>query len=412
MLIQTSIIELNEKINAGGIFGKYTSVIFVSSETPLPSKLNKKLLDEEVGIFIIEPVSQEQRLESIQRGLEVYLYVSAKNNVLLFKNNKLGLVKINKPNQLNNIVSLLQKKGLKAVQDKFKTEEYEPLVLFHLSDLHLGNKNVEKNLPLLEETLTKKTQNIRSNFVITGDVCDSPNIKNMEIYEGFKGFLEKISHHETIMVPGNHDVDTSGIAVTKATRNLFASFKKYPDITLLEENKIAFLLFNSNEPEGQLALAKGKIGKEQLLMMDNELNLLKTKVDLNQYRLIALLHHHITLIRSPKQYKGGLIRKILYNEKTQTLIDKEIFTKWLSDNDVHLVLHGHRHVPYITKVDDIDVISCGSSTGNIELKKKEKMFITFNVINTDSNLVMEYFVTSDGEEEVIIKPLDSFKKQF
>ena len=412
MLIQANIIELNKRFKNENLFDRYHYILLAYSEMKLPKKLDKAILNDDIALFIVSDIKEEIRIDGLNPLIETFLFSSNKENLFIIKKNEFTHIKISKVDQINEVIKMLPKKSLKVIKEKIDKDSEMGVALFHLSDLHLGNKNITKNLTLLKNTLKEKVKNSRSNFVITGDICDSPNIKNIEKYTDFKGFLEKISRREVIMVPGNHDVDASGISVTAGARNLFSSFQKYPDITLLEENKIAFLLFNSNEPGGQLALAKGKIGKEQLLMMDNELNLLKAKVDLKKYRLVALLHHHVTLIPSPKQYKGGLIRKVLFNEKTQTLIDKEVFTKWLNDNDVHLVLHGHRHVPYITKLGDIDVVSCGSSTGNIELKKKEKMFITFNVINTSSNLVMEYFVTDDGEEEVIIKPLNLFKKQF
>ncbi len=408
MLIQTNIIDLNNKVKDAESLKNSNYLVFAFGSLRLPKRLDKIVLNDDISLFIVSDIKKEIRIDGLSPLLESFLYNTDRNSLFVVKGNEFCNIKISKPEQVNEVLKLLPKKPLKIIKEKVEEEKNESVTLFHLSDLHLGNKNIEENLPLLEKTLKEKVKNTRANFIITGDICDSPNIKNIEKYAVFKGFLEKISHREVIMVPGNHDVDASGIAVTQGARNLFSSFQKYPDITLLEENKIAFLLFNSNEPGGKLALAKGKIGNEQLLMMDNELNLLKAKVNLDDYKLIGLLHHHIGLIPSPKQYKGGLIRKVLYNEKTQTLIDKEIFIKWLEDNNVHLILHGHRHIPYITNVNDIDVVSSGSSTGNIELKKNEKMFITFNVINTNSGLVMQYFVTSDNEEEIIIRPLNSF----
>ena len=408
VLIQSNITELNEKTKEENLFEHYSFLVFAFAKLRLPKKLDKTVLNDDIAFFIISDIKKETRLEGLSPIMEKFLFNASEESLFIMRKNEQISIKISKPEQINEVIKLLPKKSLKLIKEKIDKNEESGSTLFHLSDLHLGSKAIVKNVGLLKDTLKEKVKNNKVDFVVTGDLCDSPNPQNIEKYADFKGFLEKISHHEVIMVPGNHDVDASGIAVTRGARNLFSSFQKYPDITLLEENKIALLLFNSNEPDGKLALAKGKIGKEQMLQMDNELNLLGTKINIKEYRLVALLHHHIAVIPSPKQYKGGLIRKVLYNEKTQTLVDKDEFIKWLKENNVHLVLHGHRHVPYITSIKDIDVVSAGSSTGNIELKKKEKMFITFNVINTNSNIVIQYFVTHDGEEEAIIRPLKSF----
>ena len=410
MINELDLFSLNKELKSSDIAKRFEYLIFVFDDVKLPKKLHKIILDSNVCFYVIKNASEEITISEPHHILERLLDNSGRNGVFIVKGEKTLFVDVEDPRQINKILGMLKKKPLFLIKEKFKKFKKDNISLVHLSDLHIGGKGVEDNMPLLKGSLSERLEGLNCNIVISGDICDSPNPQNIEKYEVFRDFLEKISHHEVITVPGNHDVDFSGVAITRIARTLFSAFKKYPDITVIEEAKLVLLLFNSNEPDTGLDLAKGRIGENQMLKMDKEILLLSSRLPLDEYRKVAVLHHHVTSIQTPKEYKGGIIRKILYNEKTQILVDRDRFLEWLKDNDVHLVIHGHRHVPYLSTLENIDIVSCGSSTGKIELRKGVEMFVTYNIINPSASLCLQYFVT-DTKKDLIIRPLEQFKKQ-
>ena len=67
--------------------------------------------------------------------------------------------------------------------------------------------------------------------------------------------------------------------------------------------------------------------------------------------------------------------------------DADNFKEWLQIRGIKLVLHGHKHVPYIGNDGEINIIACGSSTGQIEHIDKQKTYISYNIIKFDENTV-------------------------
>ena len=260
---------------------------------------------------------------------------------------------------------------------------------FHLSDLHFGAKNVitaERRLDALLDSEVKKLGfNDEIDFIITGDAVDSPTDSNYLNYKSFAESLESKSGKEPMFVLGNHDVNVKGLALGKTSQNISSCIGHYPQIKVVDEIETAFLLFNSNTGG---KLAEGKIGKEQMAEMGN---LLDKDPKLSQYKLIAVLHHHIKPIDKPDFYGELWYQKLLpeaFLEKTLRLVDADIFIEWLNSRNVRIVLHGHKHIPFITEYEGIHMIACGSSTGQIAHKNSEKTYLSYNLLKFDANQVV------------------------
>lgn len=287
--------------------------------------------------FVFVPVSSEEEL--------VYLY-----KTISFEPNAISWLK-------------------KHASMKTKPSHY----YFHLSDLHFGAKNVvtaERRLDtLLNSEVRKLGCNDEIDFIVTGDAMDSPTDANYLNYKRFAESLESKSGKEPMFVLGNHDVNVKGLAFGKTSQNLSSSIGNYPQIKVVDEIKTAFLLFNSNTGG---KLAEGKIGKEQMAEMGN---LLDKDPKLSRYKLIAVLHHHIKPIDKPDFYGDRWYQKLLpeaFLEKSLRLVDADLFIEWLNRRNVRIVLHGHKHIPFITEHEGIHMIACGSSTGQIAHKNSEK----------------------------------------
>jgi len=279
-------------------------------------------------------------------------------------------------------------KEIKRITEKKKKPSH---YIFQLSDLHFGAKNVKTAARRLKFLIKSQFDSIEAkdnvSFVITGDSVDSPNNSNENDYRDFSEYLKENYSKNLISVLGNHDINSNGLAFFHGKQQIANKVGEYPKIEVLKNSKVILLLFNSNT-DGMLA--EGKIGKEQMAEMGNQLDKVKK---LGDYLLIAVMHHHLLPIPQPEYYDGKWFEKFLsyFNllEGTLKLKDAELFSEWLKERNVRFVLHGHKHIPFVAKCDGngINAISCGSSTGQIAHKNRDKTHISYNLIKISEKAV-------------------------
>lgn len=261
--------------------------------------------------------------------------------------------------------------------------------IFQLSDLHFGSKNVDIAERRLKSLIKTQLSSIELeddvNFLITGDAVDSPKQVTENDYSDFADFLEERSGKKPIRVLGNHDINNHGLAFFHGKQHIANIVGNYPKIEILEDAKVILLLFNSNT-NGSFAM--GEIGTAQMSEMGN---LLDAVNNLNQYLLIAVMHHHLLPIPQPDYYDEKWYKKIIPNgflDETLRLLDADIFMEWLSKRNVKCVLHGHKHIPFINEHNGIKVISCGSSTGQIVHRERGKTYISYNLVKICSDTII------------------------
>lgn len=259
---------------------------------------------------------------------------------------------------------------------------------FHLSDLHFGAKNVmvaERRLEtLVKSQIQTLDQNDEIDFIVTGDAVDSPTKSNSLEYTKFSEFLESKSGKPPLCVLGNHDVNRKGLAFGRTNQNIADLISKYPQIQVAEDIKTVFLLFNSNISGN---LAEGEIGQEQMAEMGN---ILDRNPKLCNYRLVAVLHHHVVPVETPEFYGRRWYKKLLpegFIEKSLRLIDADVFLEWLIRRNVKIVLHGHKHIPFMTEYQGMHIIACGSSTGQVMHKDSRKTYLSYNMLKFNKNTV-------------------------
>lgn len=273
--------------------------------------------------------------------------------------------------------------------EKKETSHY----YFHLSDLHLGTKNTEASerrlKTLIDTQLSTLEVDDKIDFIITGDAVNSPSKVNNLKYIDFSEFLESKSGKKPVFVLGNHDVNKVGLAFNRKNQILANAVGGYPKILINNEIKVIFLLFNSNT-NGHFA--EGEIGLEQMSEMGNKLDRIP---GLSKYKLVAVLHHHVTHIENPNFYDKRWYEKVLskdFIDSSLRLIDADLFLDWLEQRNVKLILHGHKHVPLISKHNGIHIISCGSSTGQVTHIDRRKTYLSYNVLKftTDSIVCTQF----------------------
>jgi len=260
--------------------------------------------------------------------------------------------------------------------------------ILHLSDLHFGAKNVDVTERRLKKLIQKQVASLDEddslNFVITGDISDSPDQKNANSYRNFSEDIEERYGRKPICVLGNHDINNHGLAFWRGKQHLANIVGNYPMTKILEEPKAILLLFNSNT-KGKLA--QGEIGSSQMSEMGN---LLDGVENIEKYLLIAVLHHHLVPIVRPEHYDDRWYRRIIPRgllDEVLRLNDADVFMEWLKRRNVRFVLHGHKHIPFHAEHGGIQIISCGSSTGQIVHKERGKTYISYNLIKINKDTV-------------------------
>ena len=262
--------------------------------------------------------------------------------------------------------------------EKKKSNHY----IFQLSDLHFGSSNTgirkQRLESIISNQLTKIDINDSVDFIITGDAVDSPKYATEIVYKDFARFIEKECGQPPIRILGNHDINYRGLALNHRNQILVKSISEYPKIKILDDLNIILLLFNSNTNGN---LAEGEIGSDQMSQMGNLLDQID---NLEKYSLIAVLHHHVLDIETPDFYSRKWFEKIIPEsimEDTLKLLDADLFIEWLHQRKVKVVLHGHKHIPFINRSDEgITIISCGSSTGQIIHKDRSKTYLSYNLL--------------------------------
>jgi len=259
--------------------------------------------------------------------------------------------------------------------------------LIHLSDLHLGIKGEESRKLRLIEILKKHRRTTDSQIqmypIISGDLVDTPSLKNEKLLESFESQLESIGLQNPITVLGNHDLFTKGfIRNYQNEKNILTSLASRQLVTVMDDLKLILICFNSNT-DGNWA--QGKIGQNQFSKIGNQLDRIIGKDD---YFKIAILHHHPFEIEKPgwmrKTWYESILGKLSFDvDNSNILIDSKLLIEWLHERKIKFIIHGHKHIPKLFRINEIDIVAGGSSTGNISHFDKGKTFLTYNLINYD-----------------------------
>lgn len=260
-----------------------------------------------------------------------------------------------------------------------------------LSDLHLGTKNRLKGKKVLEDNLDKLYHSLPDatnvHFLITGDLMNSPNRKNMYEASSFMNMLKRKYHSTVTFILGNHDVIVHGMNFLNRQKAKVVAYLLGENIRVLEHEKIIIIKMNSMV-EGNLA--RGKVGKIQLQEIDDELASIK---NINDYTLVAILHHHVVAISKDDFLKTKWHEKIFVGkiiESSKALVDAKEVNEWLQAHQVKYVFHGHKHIPFFTKENNMYIIAGGSSCGGGADESKSR-YLSYNVLKyNQEEMRMQY----------------------
>ncbi len=211
--------------------------------------------------------------------------------------------------------------------------------LAHISDLHVTGHNYMKNWG---ENLIYLLEDLKPDYVVvTGDLTDDGYLYE---YEMAKYYLDKIKY-PLIVVPGNHDARNEGYQIFET---VFGSRFPY-----FENDKVAFLGIDSTEPD----IDDGHVGRENYDLIREKMR------GTNKYKILCL-HHHLL----PIPFTG---------RERNIPCDAGDVLKICIEEGVNCVLSGHKHYPWVWRLENTFFITAGTATSR---RLKGYSYPSFNVL--------------------------------
>jgi 3',5'-cyclic-AMP phosphodiesterase len=200
----------------------------------------------------------------------------------------------------------------------------EPFTIAHLSDIHCGDPHF---VPDLMERAIAEINGLEPEVVICSGDLTTYGFK--EEFAQAKSYLDRIKCESFIVVPGNHDSRNVG----------YLHFEEmYGDrSSVLRKNGCTVVAVDSSEPD----LDHGQIGRGRYAWIEEQF-----AAEPSEFR-VFVVHHHLLPVPGT-----GRERNVVY--------DAGDAIECLQRAGVHLVLSGHKHVPYAWKLEDLFIVNAGT----------------------------------------------------
>ncbi|MGD9393699.1 MAG: metallophosphoesterase [Dehalococcoidia bacterium] len=225
--------------------------------------------------------------------------------------------------------------------------------LVHISDLHVaGNNFVPEWAEKLIEIVNRLAPDI---LVVTGDITDSGYEHE---YDRAIECLDSFKTKARLVVPGNHDARNEGDV-------LFEGFfeTRFP---FYEDDDVVILGIDSSQPD----LDDGHVGREHYHYIES--CAARRDHDGKQRVTLLAMHHHLIPIPGT-----GRERNIP--------LDAGDVLKKIVESQIQFVLSGHKHMPWIWKLENSYFVTAGTATTR---RLKGRSFPSFNVLEIDEDRVL------------------------
>ena len=210
-----------------------------------------------------------------------------------------------------------------------------PFTIAQLSDLHCGSPHFVPEL--LDQAIDEVNELEPDVVVISGDLTDD-GLRGE--YELAAEYLARIACERMIVIPGNHDSRNVGYVHFE---ELFGERRSE-----LHLDGVSIVAVDSTEPD----LDHGVIGRGRYEWIGERFGAHEA------YLRVFVLHHHLLPVPGT-----GRERNVVH-DAGDTL-------ETLQRADVHLVLSGHKHVPYAWRLENLFVVNAGTvSTTRLRGKTK------------------------------------------
>ncbi len=215
----------------------------------------------------------------------------------------------------------------------------------HISDLHCGENPYA---PQKLEMAIREINNMKPDVVVlTGDLTWNGLL---EEYSLAKEYLEKLECKHLLIGGGNHDYKLTGFL-------LLNKFFPRPEVLVTEDAVVCYI--STSRPDRD----DGEVGHRQLLWIREIMKKYK-----NKFKVVAM-HHHLVPIPDT-------------GTSQNLVLDAGDVLKVLIESGVNLVLCGHKHRPWKTKIEDMHILNAGS----VSSRRLRGFFSnSYNTINIKAN---------------------------
>jgi 3',5'-cyclic AMP phosphodiesterase CpdA len=193
----------------------------------------------------------------------------------------------------------------------------------HLSDLHCGGQYFE---PSLLERAISEINDFEPDIVVCSGDLTTLGFKHE--YQMAREYLDGIRCESLVVVPGNHDSRNVGYVHFE---QLFGARN-----SVLRKGQVTIVAVDSTEPD----LDHGQIGRGRYPWIEEQF---APPAALR----VFVLHHHLLPVPGT-----GRERNVVY--------DAGDSLECLLRAGVHLVLSGHKHVPYAWRLENLFVVNTGT----------------------------------------------------
>ncbi len=253
--------------------------------------------------------------------------------------------------------------------------------LLWLSDLHFGTDDVFK-VKMAKETDVTLTAHIRNAYndlnkvgglIITGDITSLGNPEGFTKAEEFivdlnRNLTRKLISENIIFCPGNHDFVRknemlgNGVPemVSENPDSISAYKEFYSSIHNLNPNEYMAcgrrLLMSTGRTVEIVALnslilqqykdfeGHGFLSDKQLEYVANKMGW-EENVQTNSVRIVIMHHHCLPTC---------LVEQVDVKKPSSVVYDAERLVQWLAKYDIKLLLHGHKHQSFVSKIGHFD----------------------------------------------------------
>jgi 3',5'-cyclic-AMP phosphodiesterase len=234
------------------------------------------------------------------------------------------------------------------------------ITIAHISDPHVGSPYFVPNL--MNRVITELNQLQPDAVVCTGDLTTEGFRQEYKNWIAYADRIEAPIH----TVPGNHDSRNVG----------YLHFEDLigPRMWSVELGGVRIVGVDSSEPD----LNEGKVGRMHYEWIRREFT---EPADLK----VFALHHHLLPIPGTGRERS-------------TVMDAGDLLEVLTHAGVHVVLSGHKHVPYVWQLEDMYIANAGT-VSSLRLRGFTKP--CYNVLEFDRGTVKIRRKFPFGEDTVM-----------
>lgn len=234
--------------------------------------------------------------------------------------------------------------------------------LVQISDIHYGPQFRQSVFDKAVDEINSLKPDV---LIVTGDLTENGIISE---YEGAKRNLENIKCEHKVYCSGNHDYKSTGYLLFK---------KFFEPKRVMEFDDLVIVTVSTARPDRD----EGEIGYRQLVWLQKTLSKYENK------KKIVAMHHHVIPVPDTGtdvitvRDAGDALRTLVYS-------------------NVDLVLNGHRHRPWIWRLEGLMIVHAGT----LSSERMRGFFAnSYNIIQIDDEIKPSIKVV--GEEIIDFEEL-------